>query len=144
MDLHQAFRILKTTPGGIVSLEELELAREASPLAKLVVEADSVTVDKALEGLRIETIGRQTGGFLEVTVPAWSACLLVIHSGFCQTGTDGDSPDANTGDLVIYRRRNRNSAMVLAAGPDGFKATLIIAPRQPDAGPAAGGVPSPS
>jgi hypothetical protein len=52
----------------------------------------------------------------------------VIHDGFCLTGTDGESPDVHAGQCVVYRRRNRDSSVILVAGPDGCRATVAMAP----------------
>ncbi len=128
MDLHQSCRILSIPSTGKVVLDDLEVAREASPIRELMISTDSVAASELIENLRIETIVWKGGVHGEFTIPAWSASVLVVHDGFCLTGTDGESPDAHAGQVVVYRRRNRNSAIILAAGPNGFRATLIIAP----------------
>lgn len=124
MDLHQAFRILTVPANGIVSLEHPDLAREAAPLETIRVEQGAVAVEPMTESVKAEEIDLGPGKHLEFAVPAWSACVLVVHDGFCLTGTDGESPDAHAGQCVVYRRRNRDSAVILVAGPEGCRATL--------------------
>jgi hypothetical protein len=128
MDLHQAFKILPIPGDGIVSLTESDLAYEAAPLVGFAVMPNSVHFATRPEGTLIGSLGLAPGKHIEVEVPAWNACVLVVHEGFCLTGTDGESPDAHAGQFVVYRRRNRDSAMILVAGPEGCIASLITAP----------------
>jgi redox-sensitive bicupin YhaK (pirin superfamily) len=127
VDLHQAFRILALPDDGILPLRDGELAREASPLERVVVAAGSAAVEPMTESVEIRAVDLGPGKHVEVPVPAWSACALAVLDGFCLTGIDGESPDAHAGQCVVYRRRNRDSAVILVAGPDGCRATLAIA-----------------
>ena len=67
------------------------------------------------------------GRHVELDIPAWSASVVVVHRGFCLSGTDGESPDIHAGEAAIYRRRSKTSPMILVAGPDGCQATLVVA-----------------
>lgn len=127
MNLHQAFRILAVPDDGIVSLRDPELAREASPLERIRLARGSVTIEPMTESVKMRAVDLGPGKHLEIPVVAWSSCVLVVHDGFCLTGTDGESPDALAGTCVVYRRRNRDSAVILVAGPDGCRATLAMA-----------------
>lgn len=127
MDLHQAFRILAVPDDGIVCLRDPEFAREASPLERIRVEGGSVEIEPMTESVKMRAVDLDPGKHLEIHVPAWSACVLAVHDGFCLTGIDGESPDASAGACVVYRRRNRDSAVILVAGPEGCRATLVIA-----------------
>lgn len=131
MDLHQAFRILAVPDDGIVSLREPELAREASPLERIRVEAGSVAIEPMTESVKKRMVELGPGKHLEISVPAWDACVLAVHDGFCLTGVDGESPDAPAGSCVVYRRRNRESSVILVAGPEGCRATLVTAAGAP-------------
>lgn len=127
MDLHEAFRILPVPADGRIALSDPELAREASPLRAIGVAGGTVLPDPLTESVKIVPADLAPGRHLEIPVPAWSACVAAIHDGFCLTGVDGESPDAHAGSCVVYRRRNRDSAVILVAGPDGCRATLAVA-----------------
>lgn len=128
MDLHQAYKILAIPTDGIVSLTDSDIALEAAPLVGFAVESNSIVMAQRPEGTLIGAIGLPPGKHIEMEVPAWNACVLVVHDGFCLTGTDGESPDAVAGQCVVYRRRNRDSALILVAGPEGCIASLVMAP----------------
>jgi hypothetical protein len=127
VDLHQAHRILAVSADGIVSLRDPDIAREAAPLESIRLENGSVAVEPMTESVKMEPVELGPGKHLEFAVPAWSAVVLAVHDGFCLTGTDGESPDAHVGRCVVYRRRNRDSAVILVAGPEGCRATLATA-----------------
>jgi hypothetical protein len=128
MDIHQTYRILQVPGDGIVSLTDPDIAAEVAPLVGFAVTANSVKFARKPEGTLIGSLGLAPGKHIEIEVPAWSACILVVHDGFCLTGTDGESPDARVGQYAIYRRRNRDSALILVAGPEGCIASLITTP----------------
>lgn len=127
MDLHQAFRILRLPDDGELRFLEPAIARETAPLRGLTVGAKSVTCEIDAPCQKLLSIRLDGGRHLEMDVPAWSACALVVHDGFCLTGTDGESPDAHPGQVAVYRRRNKDSSLILVAGPQGCHATLVMA-----------------
>jgi len=127
MDLHQAFRILPVPADGIVSLLDPALAREAAPLERIRVERNILLVEPMTDSVVLLDLDLRPGKHVEVAVPGWSACALVVHDGFCLSGTDGESPDAHAGRCVVYRRRNRDSSVILVAGPEGCRATVVTA-----------------
>lgn len=128
MDLHQEYRILTIPADGIVELREPEMARQAAPLHRVLVGSESVTCDPSTD--LVHLLDLSPGRHIEFAVPAWTACVLVVADGFCLTGTDGESPDAHAGQCVVYRRRNRDSAVILVAGPKGCRGSLILAADQ--------------
>jgi len=128
MDLHQAYRIFPVPSDGIVSLTDSDIALEAAPLVGFSVRSNSVVFAQKPEGTLVGSLGLAPGKHIEIEVPAWNACVLVVHDGFCLTGTDGESPDARAGQCAVYRRRNRDSALILVAGPEGCIASLVTAP----------------
>jgi len=125
MDLHQAFRILDVPANGLVSLRDPDLEREAAPLERIRVAGGKVAVEPMTESVNTWPVDLAPGRHIEIALRAWSPCIAVIHDGFCLTGTDGESPDAHAGRCVVYRRRNRDSAVILVAGPDGCRATVV-------------------
>lgn len=128
MDLHQALAVVDVATNATLDLADPRYVREAAPIAMILVSPITIEAPDSPSGTRIKPIELPGGSHLEIPIPAWSVCILAVHAGFCLTGTDGESPDAHAGQVVIYRRRNRDSAMILVAGPDGCRATLLIAP----------------
>jgi hypothetical protein len=110
-----------------VSLRDPELAREAGPLERIRVEGKVLFAEPMTDSVVLVGVDLRPGKHVEFPVSAWSACALVVHDGFCLSGTDGESPDAHAGRCVVYRRRNRDSSVVLVAGPEGCRATMAVA-----------------
>ena len=127
MDLHEACRRGAVPPDGIVSLEEPVLAREAAPLRGVRIRDGRVDPDSLTDSVYLLPVDLEPGRHCEIPVPAWAASVLVAHDGFCLSGTDGECLEAHPGSWLLYRRRNRASAIVLVAGPRGCRATLVVA-----------------
>ena len=127
MDLHEACRSGAVPPDGIVSLENAVLAREAAPLRRVRIRDGGVESEPLTDSVQILPVVLEPGRHREIPVPAWAASVLVAHDGFCLSGTDGECLEAHPGSWLLYRRRNRASAIVLVAGPRGCRATLVLA-----------------